>query len=97
MIELKYSLIVEATDDPSFFGFYSEDLEGFTGIGHSIEDCIYKAKWGMEEHLALLRAHRLPIPQPTSSPTITIQNQPPRRRLRRKSTPRRLNRAGAAQ
>jgi len=35
MIELKYSLIIEATDDPIFFGFYSPDLEGFTGIGHS--------------------------------------------------------------
>ena len=97
MIDLKYSLVVEATDDPSFFGFYSPDLEGFTGVGHSIEDCLYKAKWGMEEHLGLLREKRLPIPKPTSFPTITIQNQPPHRRLRRKSIPRRLNRAGAAQ
>jgi len=40
MIELKYSLIIEATDDPIFFGFYSPDLEGFTGIGHSVEDCL---------------------------------------------------------
>jgi hypothetical protein len=32
--------------NPQFFGFYSEELEGFSGIGHSIEDCIYKAKWG---------------------------------------------------
>ena len=36
MIELEYSLIIEATGDPEFFGFYSPDLEGFTGIGHSI-------------------------------------------------------------
>ena len=47
MIDLKYSLIIEATDDPTFFGFYSPDLEGFTGIGHSIEDCLYQAKWGI--------------------------------------------------
>ncbi len=46
MVDLKYSLIIEATADPNFFGFYSPDLEGFTGIGHSIEDCLYKAKWG---------------------------------------------------
>lgn len=52
MIDLKYSLIIEATDGPNFFGFYFPDLEGFTGIGHSIEDCLYKAKWGIEEHVA---------------------------------------------
>ena len=31
MIELPYCLIIEATDEPDFFGFYSPDLEGFTG------------------------------------------------------------------
>jgi hypothetical protein len=45
MIDLKYSLVVEATADLAFFGFYSPELEGFTGIGHSVEDCLYKAKW----------------------------------------------------
>jgi predicted RNase H-like HicB family nuclease len=77
MLELKYSLVVEATEDPMFFGFYSPDLEGFTGIGHSVEDCIYQAKWEMEEHLALLRERGLPIPKPNSNPTITVQNERP--------------------
>jgi hypothetical protein len=31
MIGMKYPLVIEATEDPSFFGFYSPDLEGFTG------------------------------------------------------------------
>jgi predicted RNase H-like HicB family nuclease len=75
MIELKYPLIIEATGDPDFFGFYSPDLEGFTGIGHSIEDCIYKAKWGMEEHVNLLKEKGLPIPQKNPNPTIIIQNE----------------------
>ena len=75
MIELKYSLVIEATDDPSFFGFYSLQLEGFTGVGHSIEDCLYKAKWGMEEHLALMREHDLPIPEPNPNPTIVVRNE----------------------
>ena len=74
MIELKYSLVIEATEDPSFFGFYSPDLEGFTGVGNSLEDCLYKARWGMEEHVALLREQGLPVPPPTSEPKITIQN-----------------------
>jgi hypothetical protein len=36
MIRLDYSLVIEATDQPDYFGFYSPDLEGFTGIGHSL-------------------------------------------------------------
>jgi predicted RNase H-like HicB family nuclease len=50
MIDLPYSLVIEATEEPDFFGFYSPDLEGFSGIGHSVEDCLFKAKWGMKEH-----------------------------------------------
>jgi len=77
MIDTKYSLVIEATDDPNFFGFYSPDLEGFTGVGNSIEDCLCSAKWGMEEHLELLREHGLPIPVPAREPTVTIQNAKP--------------------
>jgi len=75
MIDLKYSLVIEATEDPTFFGFYSPDLEGFTGVGHSVEDCLYQARWGMEEHLALLQEQKLPIPKPSPNPIIVIQNQ----------------------
>jgi predicted RNase H-like HicB family nuclease len=75
MLELKYSLVIEATEDPNFFGFYSPDLEGFTGVGHSIEDCLYKARWGMEEHVALLREQNLPVPEPDSNPTVVVQNE----------------------
>jgi predicted RNase H-like HicB family nuclease len=74
MIELPYSLMIEATEEPDFFGFYSPDLEGFTGIGHSIEDCLYKAKWGMKEHVDLLKEHGLPMPQRNPDPKITVQN-----------------------
>lgn len=75
MIDLKYSLVIEATDDPNFFGFYSPDLEGFTGVGQSIEDCLYKAKWGMDEHVALLKEKGLSVPKPNPSPTVVIQNE----------------------
>ncbi|MGD0266910.1 MAG: type II toxin-antitoxin system HicB family antitoxin [Candidatus Methylomirabilota bacterium] len=76
MIDLKYSLIIEATEDPDFFGFYSPDLEGFTGIGHSVEDCLYQAKWAMEDHIAVLKQEGLPIPPPSPNPTVIIQNDP---------------------
>jgi len=74
VIDLKYSLVIEATEDPSFFGFFSPELEGFTGVGHSVEDCLYQARWGMEAHLNLLREQGLPIPPINPNPTVTIQN-----------------------
>ena len=74
MINLSYSLVIEATEDPNFFGFYSPDLEGFTGVGNSIEDCLYKARWGMEEHVSLLREQGLPVPSQSRDPKVMIQN-----------------------
>lgn len=76
MIDLKYSLIIEATEDPDFFGFFSPDLEGFTGVGHSVEDCLYQAKWAMEDHISVLKQQGLPIPEFNSDPTVVIQNDP---------------------
>jgi len=75
MLDLRYSLVIEATEDPSFFGFYSPELEGFTGVGHSVEDCLYQARWGMEEHVAMLESMRLPVPTPNRCPKVVIQNE----------------------
>ncbi|MBI1817044.1 MAG: type II toxin-antitoxin system HicB family antitoxin [Deltaproteobacteria bacterium] len=75
MIDLKYSLVIEATEDPNFFGFYSPDLTGFTGVGHSIEDCLYKARWGVEEHVQLLREQGLAIPSANPDPSVVIKNE----------------------
>lgn len=75
MIDLNYTLIIEATEEPDYFGFYSPELEGFSGIGSSIEDCIYKAKWGMMEHINLLKEQGLPIPTKNPNPKIVIQNE----------------------
>ncbi|HEX5482343.1 MAG TPA: type II toxin-antitoxin system HicB family antitoxin [Terriglobia bacterium] len=74
MIDLPYSLVIEASEDPTFFSFYSPELEGFTGVGNSVEDCLYKARWGMEEHVALLQKHQLQVPPSDSDPRIVIQN-----------------------
>ncbi len=75
MIELPYSLVIEATQEADYFGFYSPELEGFSGVGHSVEDCIYKAKWGMKEHVDLLRENGLPIPPFNPDPKIIVQNE----------------------
>jgi predicted RNase H-like HicB family nuclease len=77
MIDLPYSLVVEATADPDFFGFYSPELEGFTGIGHSIEDCLYRARIGMKDHVAQLVQQKLPVPPINPNPTVMIHNEEP--------------------
>ncbi len=74
MIELAYSLVIKATEEPDYFGFYSPDLEGFSGIGHSVEDCLYRVKNGMRKHVELLREQGLPMPDPNPDPKITVQN-----------------------
>ena len=75
MIDLEYSLIIEATKEPDYFGFFSPDLPGFSGIGHSIEDCLYRAKWGMVEHINLLKEQGLPVSPKNPNPKIVIQNE----------------------
>lgn len=74
MVDLPYSLVIEATEDPGYFGFFSTELEGFTGIGHSVEDCLYKARWGMREHVGLLRERGLPVPPTNPDPEVVIRN-----------------------
>jgi predicted RNase H-like HicB family nuclease len=74
MIGLNYSLVIEATEEPDFFGFYSPDLVGFSGVGHSVEDCLYQAKWGMLEHVRLLEEQGLPVPARSASPRVVIEN-----------------------
>ncbi len=73
MLGLSYSLVIETTEEPDFFGFYSPDLEGFTGVGHSVEDCLYQARLGMAEHVKLLREQGLPVPPVKCHPQVVIQ------------------------
>jgi predicted RNase H-like HicB family nuclease len=75
MIDLPYSLIIEATEEPDYFGFYSDTLVGFSGIGHSVEDCLYQARWGMTEHVRLLKEMGMPIPRPQEHPRVVILNE----------------------
>jgi len=79
MLDLAYSLVIEATDDPEFFSFYSDELDGFTGVGHSIEDCLYRARHGMREHVQLMREQKMKPPKPNKNPRVTIINTPRRK------------------
>ena len=74
MIDLTYSLVIEAPRDQEFFTVYSTDLEGFTGVGHSIEDCLYKARTGMQDHVQTMSELGLESPPPNANATVLIQN-----------------------
>ena len=74
MLNLPYSLVIEATDEPDYFGFFSPELEGFSGIGHSVEDCLYKARTGMADHVALLSERGMTVPPRNDDPVVTIRN-----------------------
>ena len=74
MLDIDYSIIIETTDEPDFFAFFSPELEGFTGVGHSVEDCIYNARWGMKEHVKLLVENKMSVPAKNPNPKIIIQN-----------------------
>ena len=78
-MDLSYSLVIEATDDPSFFGFYSPDLPGFSGVGHSVQGCLYKAKHRISEHLQMLRGQGMPVPPENPDPTVVIRNEAKRK------------------
>jgi predicted RNase H-like HicB family nuclease len=77
MIELPYSLIIEATEEPDFFTYFSPDLSGFSGVGHSVEGCIYQARLAMAEHATVLSETNRPVPPQVRNPTITVQNAQP--------------------
>ena len=79
MSPLRYSLVIEPTADPTFFGFYSPDLEGFTGVGRSVSDCLDRARTGIDEHLALLRELGLPVPPDNPCPQVTVEPAPGQR------------------
>lgn len=76
-IDLAYSLNIEATAEPDFFALFSPDLEGFTGVGHSVEDCLFQAKYGMLEHIRVMLAEGLPVPAKNPSPRVVIENAVP--------------------
>lgn len=74
MTTLMYSLVIESTDDPNFFGFYSPNLEGFTGAGQSIKDCLAKAHVAMKEHIELLKQTGRPVPAISPSAKAIVRN-----------------------
>jgi len=79
VLKLDYSIVIEATDDPNYFGFSSPDLQGFTGVGHSVEDCLYEAENGIAEHVRTMREQGMPVPPRSPDPTVLIQNEKKRK------------------
>jgi len=75
-IDLPCTLIIGATEQPDYFGFHSPDLEDFSCIERSAENCIYKARWGISGSTSRsVEQQGLPGPPFNLSSKIIIQNQ----------------------
>ena len=76
MLNLPHSLIIEATGDPGYFGFYSPDLGGFTGGGTSVADCLEQAGPAMHEHREVIAEFGGEVPPVNPRPVVLICDEP---------------------
>ena len=76
MLNLPHSLIIETTDDPAFFCFYSPTLPGFTGAATSLSDCVEQAGPAMLEFRDYLAEFGSPVPPPDERPVVLICDEP---------------------
>lgn len=74
MIQIPYSLVIEATAEPDYFCFFSPELGGFSGVGTSVQDCINQAVVAMPEHVAVLREFGKAVPPANPNPHVLIIN-----------------------
>ena len=44
-------------------------------MGHSVEDCLHKARRGIDECVTLLKEKDLPVPKGNPKPAVVIQNE----------------------
>ncbi len=72
MKELCYSLVVEATDDPAFYSYFSPDLPGYTGWGESLVGAVTDALEHMDEYIEFMRESGAEIPPPALNPQISF-------------------------
>ena len=64
---MKYAVVIER--GPTTFGATVPDLPGCFAVGETREEVERLIQEAVAEHLALLRAQGLPIPEPRSSTT----------------------------
>ncbi len=69
---LRYSIVIEQTADPEFFGYFSPDLPGYTGVGTSVAQCVERAMEGFDEYLQFRRELGLSVPTTNPRADITL-------------------------
>ena len=70
---LKYNLIIERTEDPLFYRFFSPELKDFEGGGISVDDCLQKTREKMNTHIQNAADLNIPLPPSPSEARITIK------------------------
>jgi hypothetical protein len=74
MIDVKYSLVVQATDDSSR-STHRNSRDSVAWVTLSRTACIRRARWGMREHVELLLQCGLPVPSENDNPTVIVHNR----------------------
>jgi len=69
---LRYTIVIEPTDDPKFFGVYVPDLPGCTSTATNVDEAIQEGIEAIEEHVALLKEFDKPVPPETFRPVIKV-------------------------
>lgn len=72
MTPLRYSIVVEETGDPNFWGYFSEDLPGYTGCADSMRGAIIAAIEGIDEYVSFIEEGGGAIPPPNPAASITF-------------------------
>ncbi len=70
---LKYNLVIERTEDPLFYRFFSPELPDFEGGGISVDDCLTKARSKMAEHIEKADDLQMILPPPPKDVRISIR------------------------
>jgi predicted RNase H-like HicB family nuclease len=61
---IEYLVIIEPAEDGSGFGAYVPDLPGCVATGQTREEARERIVYSIPLHIASLRAHGEPVPQP---------------------------------
>ncbi|MBI1291188.1 hypothetical protein GC173_08070 [bacterium] len=72
MTNFPYTIVIEPTEDPGFFGFFSPDLPGYTGCATSFNEAVIDAINGISEYIDFLRAEGIDVPPPNPAACIRL-------------------------
>lgn len=75
MLNLRYSIIVEATEDPNFFGVHCPALDRYgacTAAGSTLDEAVQNGRLAIEEFVLELQVMGITPPPADTYPTVRV-------------------------